>query len=356
LADFGSRSWRNNNPGNLGYGPFAIAHGAIGRDGRFAIFPSEAVGTDAQRYKLFNDPAYKDLTLTEAIPKWAPPSENDVPAYMRAVGGSPTDKPLGEYSPAEQDALLQSMRTHEGWHPGDGGTQVAGGFQPMVGNLSDIPGGNAALATPRPAGFGFGNISGQVSDIGAPRALPGSMTPGPSPTGAPWVPPLPPPRLTGPASTSSWGPSQSDQPALHYPINSETGPGDVGQMVPRPGGRGDIVSRTLPYAIGDMPKDKALDPNMPVVTPAGPQADEIESFGAENEPYRNYSGGTGFRNISGQASDLPPSQQTMLAGALAQGQPQPTPPIDPALLALALNGGAANVGGADFGGGLGFGS
>ena len=36
----GSRSWRNNNPGNLRYGTFAQNHGAIGRDrGGMAIFP-----------------------------------------------------------------------------------------------------------------------------------------------------------------------------------------------------------------------------------------------------------------------------------------------------------------------------
>jgi hypothetical protein len=62
----------------------------------------------------------------------------------------------------------------------------------------------------------------------------------------------------------------------------------------------------------------------------------------------------GFRNISGQASDLPPSQQAMLAAALAQGQGQPAPQVDPAMLALALQGGSGAAspgfsGGFDFG-------
>jgi hypothetical protein len=36
----------------------------------------------------------------------------------------------------------------------------------------------------------------------------------------------------------------------------------------------------------------------------------------------------------------PPSQQDMLASALAQGQGQPAPPVDPGLLAMILGGGA----------------
>jgi len=40
----GSPAWRNNNPGNLEYRQLAQAHGAIGSDGRFAIFPDDATG------------------------------------------------------------------------------------------------------------------------------------------------------------------------------------------------------------------------------------------------------------------------------------------------------------------------
>ena len=37
----GTRAWRNNNPGNIEGSNFANTHGAIGGDGRFAIFPSQ---------------------------------------------------------------------------------------------------------------------------------------------------------------------------------------------------------------------------------------------------------------------------------------------------------------------------
>jgi hypothetical protein len=49
LAVFGPRNRRNNNPGNIEYGPFAKEHGAIGTDGRFAIFPDEETGFRAMK-------------------------------------------------------------------------------------------------------------------------------------------------------------------------------------------------------------------------------------------------------------------------------------------------------------------
>lgn len=86
----GSRSYRNNNPGNIEYGDFAKAHGATGSDGRFAIFPDYQSGRNAQEKLLFESPGYKDLTLGQAINRWAPGSENNVPAYLAAM-----DKALG---------------------------------------------------------------------------------------------------------------------------------------------------------------------------------------------------------------------------------------------------------------------
>ena len=81
----GSRSYRNNNPGNIEYGEFAKAHGATGSDGRFAIFPTYQAGRTAQEKLLFESGAYKDLTLAQAINKWAPGFENNVPAYLATM-------------------------------------------------------------------------------------------------------------------------------------------------------------------------------------------------------------------------------------------------------------------------------
>jgi hypothetical protein len=43
----GSLSWRDNNPGNIEGGSFAFAHGAIGKNGRFAIFPNYTIRLNA---------------------------------------------------------------------------------------------------------------------------------------------------------------------------------------------------------------------------------------------------------------------------------------------------------------------
>lgn len=79
----GSRPNRNNNPGDIEYGRFAIAHGAVGTDDRFAIFSNASAGFAAMA-ALFRS-AYLGLTIQQAIAKWAPSSENDVATYVDHV-------------------------------------------------------------------------------------------------------------------------------------------------------------------------------------------------------------------------------------------------------------------------------
>lgn len=132
----GSRSWRNNNPGNMEYGTFAKAHGAIGTDGRFAIFPTEQAGRRAKEALIFesdggkrlpNNPldygagiGYRNKTLTQMIAAYAPASENNTRAYQQrvlaAVGGR--NKRMRDYTPAERKAIMQSMLVVEGWKEG----------------------------------------------------------------------------------------------------------------------------------------------------------------------------------------------------------------------------------------------
>lgn len=132
----GSRSWRNNNPGNMEYGSFAKAHGAIGTDGRFAIFPTEEAGRRAKEALIFesnggkrlpNNPldygagiGYRDKTLTQMIAAYAPASENNTRAYQQrvlaAVGGR--NKRMRDYTPAERKAIMQAMLVVEGWKEG----------------------------------------------------------------------------------------------------------------------------------------------------------------------------------------------------------------------------------------------
>lgn len=90
----GTRPQRNNNPGDIEYGRFAIAHGATHADGRYAVFPTPEAGFSAMR-ALFQAPSYKGKTVAEAIHRWAPPEENDTAQYVLSVcrwsGCKPSD-------------------------------------------------------------------------------------------------------------------------------------------------------------------------------------------------------------------------------------------------------------------------
>lgn len=141
----GARNWRNNNPGNIEYGPFAKSMGAIGTDGRFAIFPTYEAGQKAREALIFNGKGYRNLTLSKAIERYAPKGENDVGAYQRAVlssvGG--LDETMSKYSPAQRAAILDAMQTHEGYKVGKVQTvsapktpSVSGPTVPSVGDVS----------------------------------------------------------------------------------------------------------------------------------------------------------------------------------------------------------------------------
>jgi len=80
----GSRPNRNRNPGDIEFGKFAIAHGATGSDGRFAVFPDPDTGFAAMKL-LFQAPGYKGLTVAAALNRWAPPVENQTNHYIAAV-------------------------------------------------------------------------------------------------------------------------------------------------------------------------------------------------------------------------------------------------------------------------------
>ena len=100
----GSRSQRNNNPGDINWGVFARAHGADrlevippGNHGepRFAHFPTPEIGFAAMR-ALFLSPSYAALTVRAALLRYAPPSDgNDTSAYEANVckwaGCAPSD-------------------------------------------------------------------------------------------------------------------------------------------------------------------------------------------------------------------------------------------------------------------------
>ncbi|HCM64685.1 MAG TPA: hypothetical protein DIT05_19405 [Morganella sp. (in: Bacteria)] len=131
----GSRSWRNNNPGNIEYGDFAKKFGAIGTDGRFAIFPTEEAGRKAKEYLIFESNGgrqlstkgdygaglgYKDKTLSQMLTAYAPKEENITNGYIKSVlSAAGVEKRMGDYTSEERAVILESMKKVEGWDAGD---------------------------------------------------------------------------------------------------------------------------------------------------------------------------------------------------------------------------------------------
>lgn len=117
----GTRAWRNNNPGNIEFGAFAKRHGAVGTDGRFAVFPTYEDGRAAKAALLFESDSYKSKTIAGAINRYAPPNENDTNAYASKVAaavGVSVDTPVASLSTAQRETMLDAMEEVEGFKPG----------------------------------------------------------------------------------------------------------------------------------------------------------------------------------------------------------------------------------------------
>lgn len=155
----GSRSWRNNNPGNLKFGPVAKELGATGADTQgFAIFPDYATGRKAQESLLFNDPRYKNLTIGQAIEKWAPGSENDTAGYKRFMQqrGFDPNALLSSLTPEQRSRFLDAQQEKEGWKAGIGSRMIPGsdnaggaikGFANLMHGQYGAPGSNLTTIT-----------------------------------------------------------------------------------------------------------------------------------------------------------------------------------------------------------------
>ena len=121
VADGGTVAWRTNNPGNVKYGDFTRDRGAIGHYGDFAIFPNEATGAAALD-ALLNSSDYQTGTINDAIAKFAPPKENNTPAYQAFVSGRlrvPGTTPMSNLNAGQMRALADAIRAYEGWRVGN---------------------------------------------------------------------------------------------------------------------------------------------------------------------------------------------------------------------------------------------
>jgi hypothetical protein len=118
IREGGSRSWRNNNPGNIVCSPTTPGHGAIGCNHGFAVFPDLQTGVAAGTAYLKEHP---DVSIDERIKGWAPPNKNDVTAYQKFIHqftGLPGDTRVGSLSDQQVSRLLMGITKFEGFKPG----------------------------------------------------------------------------------------------------------------------------------------------------------------------------------------------------------------------------------------------
>lgn len=116
----GTVAWRNNNEGNLR--PGSLSSSRIGVDKKnFAVFATPEDGHNAKKYLLFSSSSYKDLTLKDAIKKYAPASDNNNPdryANFIMSNGKVENKVMCKYTTDEQDRIMSSMKIQEGYKAG----------------------------------------------------------------------------------------------------------------------------------------------------------------------------------------------------------------------------------------------
>jgi hypothetical protein len=116
----GTVAWRNNNEGNLR--PGSLSSNRIGKDRKnFAVFATPEDGHEAKKYLLFSSSSYKDLTLKDAIKKYAPAGDNNNPVKYAAnvmKDGNVENKVMHTYKSNEQGRIMDAMKIQEGYKPG----------------------------------------------------------------------------------------------------------------------------------------------------------------------------------------------------------------------------------------------
>ncbi len=100
----GYLAWRFFNPGNLRRSSLACGRIETKPNGTFAVFDSYERGRRAMRVLLRSD-SYNDLTIRQAITKYAPPSENNTTGYIAKV-----NKAISELSRSDVDVDTIKLR------------------------------------------------------------------------------------------------------------------------------------------------------------------------------------------------------------------------------------------------------
>lgn len=117
----GSVAWRNNNPGNIKKSDFAYKNGAIGETDKWAVFPDEQTGLKAI-VNLLKTGNYYNLSVSGAIHRWAPTSDNNDPQKyserVEQLTGLNADTKINRLKDDDLLKIARAIQKIEGWTPG----------------------------------------------------------------------------------------------------------------------------------------------------------------------------------------------------------------------------------------------
>ncbi len=119
----GQRNWRNNNPGNIGYGNGILVKrlGAIGKAGGFAVFPNYEIGRTAI-FGVLKQDSFQNRTVSKAIEVWAPKEDNnDTELYKKHVQlwtSIDLKRQIKSLTEEELEKLVWAIEKKEGGKPG----------------------------------------------------------------------------------------------------------------------------------------------------------------------------------------------------------------------------------------------
>jgi hypothetical protein len=112
-----SKSFRNNNPGNIRSGKWAASRGATDNEG-FAKWATAIEGTSAL-LALLAGSGYRNLNLIQAFQRYAPSSDNNLPreyaGWVIQRAGVPADMMLADMDPFQVLKVAEAITRFEGW-------------------------------------------------------------------------------------------------------------------------------------------------------------------------------------------------------------------------------------------------
>lgn len=116
-----SRSYRNNNPGNIRWGSFAESRGAVAEgppNNQMAKWPTVVQGLAAM-VSLLGVGAYRELTIPQMVERYAPSKDNNRPReyadYVIQRSGVRRGDLISEMDPFQLLKVVEAMIRFEHW-------------------------------------------------------------------------------------------------------------------------------------------------------------------------------------------------------------------------------------------------